>query len=212
MLRLTLARYLREVPGNASVGGRALILAVACLGGAPAFSQTAPIDFDESVDGQVLRHPTPSPGADARPAEVAAFGVGTNVVRGTARWDAVFADTTFDTFVARLPADLEIVSITFTVSNVSGPGRLDQIYGAIWEYDAPMTSSSELAGTGFLTAPFPATAVFDSLLPLATPEIYGFCLCGFQGPLDAGEFVTFDYTWRIVVGAVPESGSPRRRY
>ena len=163
-------------------------------------SAATPIFYDETIDGPLPIHSDPRVSGGVTLSDFLFLDTGINVFTGTARWDWNREETTADTAPVILPSGLSITSITFAAGNVQGTGWLANLKTALSAYDAGVTTRFFVASSPYLPVPFGDTPVFLSDLPVVTPRNYSVGISAFNGGLSAGEFVTVDYTIKIVVG------------
>jgi hypothetical protein len=166
-------------------------------------SAATPIFYDETIDGPLPIHSLPGVPGGVTLSDFLFLDTGINVFTGTARWAWSGngpSDATFDTAPVILPSGLSITSIFFAAGNVQGTGRLAYLRTSLSAYDAGVTTRFVVASSPHLPVPFGDTPVFLSDLPFVTPRNYSVGISGFSGRLSAGEFVTVDYTIKIVVG------------
>ncbi len=164
-----------------------------------ATAAAAPIDYDESVDGQLPR--AFAPGLHT-PGSALGLGAGTNLITGTSQWGGTVSST-FDTALLKLEDGLQIDSIALSAAKVDGDAILDLIRVELFSYDATVTSVASIRFER-PAMPFAATEFFVSDLPIDEAGFYGVAIAGYSGNTN-NSFAFVDYTWNIAV--VPEPGT-----
>lgn len=184
-----------------------LLAAVLGFAALPGAAQSAPLSYDEAVDGDIASSSPFVPGA-RDPGPLFALAIGANTIVGRTSYGVALGDQDFDFFRLELPASTVVTSATFSWTSFAANGTLSSagvgpfvIVGA--GTGAGLVDPSEVR---FLAEGSGRRSLWNPGA-LTGPEIYDLAyVIGIGRDQDAtGTRWSVDYTWTFVVAPVTAS-------